>query len=255
MASGFVLDFSDRSFSEFFKDTANIDIYSEKYSSNGTSKAKHLRAFWDKENDILVGKVLLGLLDIWDYLNINKQEKKEIFLKIQQIAFRLLGQSIPEDASEDNFLSIDFSTYNITSLDIEAPLIPIFESRIEEAQKCLNSGAYLSVVILCGSILEALLLGLALKKPSEYTQSTSAPKNAGKVLPIPDWKLCSLIDVSYDLGFIDLTVKKYTHSLREFRNFIHPYEQLSSQFIPDKYTASISLQVLRAAIASLIKKL
>jgi hypothetical protein len=49
-------------------------------------------------------------------------------------------------------------------------------------------------------------------------------------------------------------VKKYSHSLRDFRNYIHPYEQLSSRFDPDIKTAKISFQVLKAAIADLEKR-
>lgn len=65
MASGYVLDFSNNTFAEFFRKTANIDIYAPKYDFNGDSKAKRLRAFWETELDALVGKVLSELLAVW----------------------------------------------------------------------------------------------------------------------------------------------------------------------------------------------
>jgi hypothetical protein len=43
-------------------------------------------------------------------------------------------------------------------------------------------------------------------------------------------------------------VKKFSHVVIGFRNYIHPYEQMSSRFIPDRHTALICLQVLKAAI-------
>ncbi len=46
-------------------------------------------------------------------------------------------------------------------------------------------------------------------------------------------------------------VKKFSHSLRDFRNYIHPYEQVSSRFNPDEHTARISWQVLKAALFQL----
>lgn len=67
MSSGYVLDFSNDTFAEFFRETADIDIYSQKYARNGDSKAKRLRALWEIESDALVGKVLSGLLEIWQY--------------------------------------------------------------------------------------------------------------------------------------------------------------------------------------------
>lgn len=64
MSSGYVLDFSDRTFGEFFDDVADIDIHSDRYQSQGSSKAKKLRSFWDTEPDPIVGKVLLALVEL-----------------------------------------------------------------------------------------------------------------------------------------------------------------------------------------------
>ena len=77
--------------------------------------------------------------------------------------------------------------------------------------------------------------------------------NRTKVKQLPDWSLSSLIDVAHEKGFIGLHVKKYSHSLRGFRNFIHPFEQHSNNFIPGKHTAKISWQVLQAVIDDLIR--
>lgn len=63
MSSGYVLNFSDAAFGNFFVDTVNVDIHSEKYQSSGTSKAKKLREFWNIEPDYLVGKVILALIE------------------------------------------------------------------------------------------------------------------------------------------------------------------------------------------------
>ena len=43
MGSGYVLDFSNRTFAEFFEDEFAINIYHGKYESRGGSKANHLR--------------------------------------------------------------------------------------------------------------------------------------------------------------------------------------------------------------------
>lgn len=61
MHGGYVLDFSDRTFSEFFEDEFGINIYQEKYRFNGSSKAKHLRAFIQTEDDYTVAKVVRAL--------------------------------------------------------------------------------------------------------------------------------------------------------------------------------------------------
>lgn len=61
MHGGYVLNFSDRTFAEFFEDEFNSEIYQEKYAFNGTSKAKHLRAFVECEDEYTVAQVLRKL--------------------------------------------------------------------------------------------------------------------------------------------------------------------------------------------------
>ncbi len=66
MGSGYVLNFTDRTFSDFFLDSVGIDIYDKKYNYRSGSKANRMRAFWDQENNFLVGKVLAILFEEWD---------------------------------------------------------------------------------------------------------------------------------------------------------------------------------------------
>jgi hypothetical protein len=74
MAGGYVLDFTDATFGEFFRDYGPIEIHSEKYASAGTSKANKLREFWRLEPDRLVGAILRGLLEHWRVINSNPGE-------------------------------------------------------------------------------------------------------------------------------------------------------------------------------------
>ena len=62
MGGGYVLDFNDATFGEFFKQH-NVDIHGCKYQTFGTSKAKKLCAFWGSEPDRLVGTVLAEMLN------------------------------------------------------------------------------------------------------------------------------------------------------------------------------------------------
>ena len=62
MGSGYVLDFSDRTFSEFFEEHTRRDIDAAVYRERGTSKANRLRGFWAVEGNHLVGKVIQALI-------------------------------------------------------------------------------------------------------------------------------------------------------------------------------------------------
>jgi hypothetical protein len=63
MASGYVLSFSDRTFGEFVSDSSGRDIFNSKYNYRSGSKANRLRAFWQKEDNAVVGKLMHDMLD------------------------------------------------------------------------------------------------------------------------------------------------------------------------------------------------
>lgn len=253
MGSGYVLDFSNNSFAEFFRETANIDIYSPKYDFNGDSKAKRLRAFWENEPDALVGKVLSGLLEVWQFNAERNGQTNDSpqYKQAARIVARLTGKLPDPVATEQEFLHRQYQNISIKNLSIDPNLTPVLESRLTEAQHCLAS-APLATIFLCGSILEGILLGVALQRPKEFNQAANSPKDMeNKVKSFHEWSLAQFIDVAHGLGALKLDVKKFSHELRDFRNYIHPYQQLTSKFTPDKHTAEICLQVLKAAIADL----
>ena len=61
---GYVLNFSDRTFAEFFEDEFDIDIDDGVYRTLGNSKGKRLRRFIEREEAPVVGYVLRAL---WEY--------------------------------------------------------------------------------------------------------------------------------------------------------------------------------------------
>jgi hypothetical protein len=64
MEGGYVLDFSNRTFEEFFLEKYEIEIYNEKYENEYSgSKANRIREFWKKENNYIVGKSIIEILD------------------------------------------------------------------------------------------------------------------------------------------------------------------------------------------------
>lgn len=92
MGGGYVLDFSDRTLGEFVFDAVGLDIHAEKYSAEGTSKAKKLRAFWKREPDYAVGKLLLALIEHATSLKAEPDaEARALTEKCRPIATRLVA--------------------------------------------------------------------------------------------------------------------------------------------------------------------
>ncbi len=165
--------------------------------------------------------------------------------------FRLWTKSSAVTDYKDEFLSKEFEVPSLDKLPVSAPISTIIQERLDEVQLCFSQGAYLSVVLLSGSILEAVLLGAAENNPKVFNQSQSSPKENGKVKRFSNWHLSDLIDSAHEIGLLEYDVKVLSHQLRDFRNFIHPHKQIESGFRPDKHTATICFQVLKAALASI----
>jgi hypothetical protein len=97
MRDGYVLDFSNASFRRFIIDAVGVDIYQDRYNYSSGSKANRLRAFFEKENDVLVGKLLLKLLEHWktkktiDNSEVGDSDQT-LFKECYEIATRLTGE-------------------------------------------------------------------------------------------------------------------------------------------------------------------
>jgi hypothetical protein len=98
MGGGYVLDFSNRTLSEFVVESTGRNIYDSKYDYASGSKANRLRAFWAQEPSHLVGKLITDLLE-YCRPAAGDPEHDRLFEECERIAARLL-QSAPVDALE-----------------------------------------------------------------------------------------------------------------------------------------------------------
>ena len=254
MSKGDVLNFSHPKFAEFFRQDVGINIHDPRYAFNGTSKAKLLRAFWEIEEPANVGRALEKLLEVWRYLNEpgKNEHADHQFEECSRTTARLLGRELKQE-TESDFLKRDFGAISVDGLDLEQGVEQILTERFKEAVECMAAGAPLSAIFMCGSVLEGVLLAVALKNPADFNHAEASPKqkDTGKVRPFHEWTLANLIDVAHEVGVLRLDIKKFGHAVRDFRNYIQPYEQMASSFHPDLHTAQICMQVLRAALVGL----
>ncbi|MFA7201459.1 MAG: hypothetical protein WC099_00415 [Candidatus Paceibacterota bacterium] len=260
MGSGYVLNFSDRTMSEFFRDDVGIDIYNPQYKYASGSKANYMRGFWQNASDVLVGKSIQKLIEyIENQILLGHLNEIDFSIKImdrgKQISNKLQGtQPQTNEIREDDFLSKDFRSLDVNMLKLDGTVLTVIQQRIDEIQRCLKINASLSVIFLCGSTMEGILLGIASNNAKDFNIASASPKDkSGKVKQFQDWSLSDFINVARELNFLGEDVKKFSHALRDFRNYIHPYQQLASSFDPDEHTAKICWQVLQAAIVQLSK--
>lgn len=132
----------------------------------------------------------------------------------------------------------------------------ILASRWEECVACISANAPLSATVMMGGLLEALLLARVNHESNKEPifQATTAPKDKnGQPKPLPEWTLKSYIDVSRELGWISVSAKDVGEVLRDYRNYIHPFKQLSHGISLNTDDAVLFWEVSKAITRQIIK--
>lgn len=74
--AGYVLDFSDRTFRDFFADELNIDIDDQVYAKDGRSKGKRLRCFLRTVDSATAVRTLKSLWEYREALRIDRKKEE-----------------------------------------------------------------------------------------------------------------------------------------------------------------------------------
>ncbi len=159
MESGYVLDFSDRTMTKFFEDELGIEIYDEKYSFNGTSKAKHVRAFIEVEDGYIVGQLFRKF---WDHRNSYGERSEEDLSRDQKILFDLIARV--EEGKSPSVLSrlsgtADTLNFDTVSRDLKRAL-----DNVQADPESAVTSACSTVESVCRSIIIELGAELPSKK-------------------------------------------------------------------------------------------
>lgn len=249
---------------QFFNGLGFNDVYGQGFPSrwkftddqlskiNGTAKIDECikRVFAPINFVGRMGELDQLLTDFNQYLAFDKWriERSGAELQFHRLEKVVVQEPPTPKQHEDDFLRRDFSEVRFDGLGLESSVLAVLEQRVKEIEKCYSSGSPLAVILLAGSTLEGVLLGVASSHPRDFNSASAAPKDGnGKIRKFHDWSLNSFIDVARELGLMEYDTHKFSHALRDFRNYIHPFEQLASGFSPREHTAKICLQVLKAA--------
>ena len=139
MGAGYVLDFSDRTFSAFFQDFG-VNIGDAKYCGEGQSKAKRLRGFLRTGAPPLTGRVLAKLCR-HRMLNGQAAPTDSDRTAYAAIVGRLGGSvdAQPSQGTEDELLKLIFKPQAFTRLPVDASTGKLLVSRMEEAGRCVRT--------------------------------------------------------------------------------------------------------------------
>ncbi|MFZ5495497.1 MAG: restriction endonuclease [Verrucomicrobiota bacterium] len=106
MSGGYVLQFTNRTFEEFFREVVGVAIYDAQFSSGSGSKANRVRAFWQKASDAQIRAMLAGLLEGWT-IYANGPISESTGLLLRQIIARLGGGRNAASQPQETLPSLD----------------------------------------------------------------------------------------------------------------------------------------------------
>ncbi|MEM4406427.1 MAG: hypothetical protein QXS68_05220 [Candidatus Methanomethylicaceae archaeon] len=121
----------------------------------------------------------------------------------------------------------------------------VLDEYLSQTDRAKNAECYLGIIVGSGAIVEGLLTWALLRREPGALKSNKAPKDKqGKVMPLQEWSLTSLINVAAELGLIGKTATQASWALKDFRNFIHPYNLLKQSARPDRALAESAAAAL-----------
>lgn len=121
----------------------------------------------------------------------------------------------------------------------------VLEDYYTQAVKASEAASYLGAIVACGSVVEGMLTWALQQRGELALKSSKANKDKqGHTKSLQEWNLSNLIDVSAELGLIGKTAKQASWALKDFRNFIHPYNLLKQSARPDPALATSAMAAL-----------
>lgn len=140
MGSGYVLNFSDRTMGEFFRDDVGLDIFAKKYNYGSGSKANRLRGLWLKADDKTVAETILKLIEyIESQILLGCLKREDFPVELVQagrnVAENLLGRKVVSKKTQSK---ATFKNGNIS--------ITLQKDVFDHVQKLLNDGHYFNAV-------------------------------------------------------------------------------------------------------------
>ena len=126
----------------------------------------------------------------------------------------------------------------------------IIERDYQEIPRCLAAEAYKAATVMCGSVLEALLLdALSADKPKARQSAKALKGNGGKVpKDLGKWSLRLMIAVGQDLQILPTTILGMSDPIREYRNLIHPAVEMRKKIAAEREEARAAQTVLDVII-------
>jgi hypothetical protein len=165
-------------------------------------------------------------------------------LEVDHVGQRAVVRRVEDGAKENSLervasqLASPELRRTVRGLTSGSSVADVLIARLDEVEAARRAGAYLLAVIGTGSFVEGLLDDVLRRRDKEARAQTASTL---------DW----LLQRTHSRGWIQHDALTFSGYVREYRNFVHPREQLAHRFTPDDDTVLLCWQPVLAVINDL----
>lgn len=190
----------------------NYNTSSSVYRKNTLVENKIIKL--EKENIVISN--LIEKMDGFTINNLNELEYNEVIAKLNLIKNKSIKKMFIRDYDElvFNYLSLQSKT----------------------------------VIIMCGTIVELILLYILEKKGIEKYKVSSSKKEK----KVDNMNITEMLEVCASQNILHSTPQKFIDGMKQFRNFIHPGKELRDKYLElDKTTVDLSINIVNWLILTI----
>jgi hypothetical protein len=171
-------------------------------------------------------------------------------LAVSYVGGRPVLGELTDDPDQPMFSAPEGLENRLSALLTDPRMVMLLVDRAEQSRRAQASGAYLLALFGIGSFVEGLLLSVLMERYPELN-STGFRGRDGRKISANRAGLELLIDTAHDKRLIQFDAKSFMDPVRNFRNFIHPRQQLEHDFLPDEDTVALCWGPVHAVLNDL----
>ena len=174
----------------------------------------------------------------------NLKESKEKFIKQKNKIYENLSKNVNIEFFENIGYNDDLKCLlnNINDSELKDLLV----SDLEECAICIATKQNKSAIILCGSIVEAVLMDTLLNRNIKKYTIKNKSKN------IKDMSLNELLEVANSEKIISKITYNLSHVIKDYRNIIHPSNSIRNSFKISDERVMVIWNILKEILESLL---
>jgi hypothetical protein len=149
-------------------------------------------------------------------------------LMISYVGQRPVLTGVSGDGEYPVYTEPDDMERRLHALIKDAATVQVLMNRLAETRICEANGAFTFAIIGIGSLVEGILLAILTERDKEFREGR-ARDQFGKLVKPERATLAYLIDAAKDRQLVQFDATRFMHTVRDFRNFVHPRKELVDQ--------------------------